>query len=233
MCWGVSFWTTKHSTSSKCFFVDASPIFALSIMAHSLGLSNILFRMFSFSWMLQPSLHYILWRTRLGFPISSSLSRCGDPFCLFNFDDSKDRRKLSWSTADMEVLTQPLVFGLTANNSWCRSSDLALVVVDPCSWARWSLHPIYGSRLLILEDTGRLDSQGEHRLCYRNVRTMTLDVSIVATSRGPCGPDGPRALDGSTSYVYRSRLAVAFTCLCSVIWEFISHTVVLSFNIIY
>jgi len=39
--------------------------------------------------------------------------------------------------------------------------------------------------------------------------------------------NGPHALNGSITYVYRSILAVIFTYLCYVIWEFFSHTVVM------
>lgn len=76
----------------------------------------------------------------------------------------------------------------------------------------------------ILEDTGRSDSRGERRLCYRSARARTLDASIVATSRGSYDPNGPCAPDGSITRVYRKTSTVDFTCLCSVIWEFISHT---------
>ena len=48
-------------------------------------------------------------------------------------------------------------------------------------------------------------------------KTRTLDASIVATSHGPYGPDGPRAPDTSITYVFRSRSVVAFTYLCFVI----------------
>jgi hypothetical protein len=66
-----------------------------------------------------------------------------------------------------------------------------------------------------------------------SARTRTLNFSILATSRGPCGLDEPRALDGSITYVNKSRSAIAFSCLCSVIWEFFSHTDILCFNVIY
>jgi hypothetical protein len=63
--------------------------------------------------------------------------------------------------------------------------------------------------------------------------TRNLDASIVATSHGPCGPNGPHAPNGSITYVFRSRSAVTFTWLCYVIWEFFSHVGVLCFNVVY
>jgi len=67
----------------------------------------------------------------------------------------------------------------------------------------------------------------------RSARTRTLDASIVATSRGPYDPDGPRAPDGSITHAFRSSSTVDFSCMCSVIWEFFSHTSVMSVNVIY
>jgi hypothetical protein len=67
------------------------------------------------------------------------------------------------------------VFGLTANNHWCRFSDLTLMVVEQFAWARRRLNLIYGSRIFILKDTDRLDSQ-ESQLCFRSARTRTLNV---------------------------------------------------------
>jgi hypothetical protein len=96
------------------------------------------------------------------------------------------------------------------------SSDLALVaesillsLVKPPSYL-WL-------KTTILEDTDRSDSRWEHRLCYRSARTRTLDASIVATSRGPCGPDGPHAPDESITYVNESRSTINFTYLCSAV----------------
>jgi hypothetical protein len=68
--------------------------------------------------------------------------------------------------------------------------------------------------------------RAERRL---SVRTRTLDASVAATSRGSCGPDG-HTPDESTTSICRSCLAVAFTRMNSVLWEFISHHVVTCFN---
>jgi hypothetical protein len=121
--------------------------------------------------------------------------------------------------ADIEVEKQLLVFGLTANDRWCRSSDLTLMVAEPFSWVRRRLHLIYGSRLFILKDTGRSDSWGEHRLCYRSARTRTLDVSIVTNSRGPSGPDGPAPPYRSITYICRRWSAAFISIACFVIWK--------------
>ena len=44
----------------------------------------------------------------------------------------------------------------------------------------------------------------------RSARTRTLDASIVATSRGPYDPDGPRAPDGSITHAFRKQFSSRF-----------------------
>jgi hypothetical protein len=46
-------------------------------------------------------------------------------------------------------------------------------------------------------------------------------------------PQRARAPDGSITYAFRSSSTVAFSCMCSVIWELFSHTGVTCVNVIY
>jgi hypothetical protein len=93
-------------------------------------------------------------------------------------------------------------------NHHCSSLDLTLVAVVPFFLSQ--VKPISYLRLKTTYPRRHRPIKQSRGTGYA-IEVQEQEPSIVATSRGPCDPNGARAPDGSIIYVFRSKSTVDFT----------------------